>query len=101
MNSVPMNRSEPMAMPTTVTATAIVRDRCRIGVGQVAQVALAQAHEPRAPRGACRPSCSRSDEAAGTAVSDSSSEPKMAEHTVIAIGRNIFPSSPSSVKIGR
>ena len=27
MNSVPMNQSEPMAMPTTVTATAIVRNR--------------------------------------------------------------------------
>ena len=41
------------------------------------------------------------DETTGTAVSDSSSEPSSAEHTVIAIGRNIFPSSPSSVKMGR
>ena len=37
----------------------------------------------------------------GTPVSESSSEPKSAEQTVIAMGRNIFPSRPSSVKMGR
>ena len=44
---------------------------------------------------------SRNDDTTGTAVSDSSSDPKSAVQTVIAIGRNIFPSRPSSVKIGR
>ena len=44
---------------------------------------------------------SRCDDTTGTPVSDSSSDPNSAEHTVIAIGRNILPSSPSSVEIGR
>ena len=56
---------------------AIVRTRWRIAPAEVTQVALAQPHEPRAPRGARRAIFSSSDEAAGTAVSASSSAPKM------------------------
>ena len=37
----------------------------------------------------------------GVAVSDSSSEPVSAKMTVSAIGRNIFPSTPCSARIGR
>ena len=42
-----------------------------------------------------------SDASAGTSVSDSTNAPASAKSTVIAIGRNIFPSVPPSARIGR
>jgi hypothetical protein len=39
--------------------------------------------------------------AAGTKVSDNTMAPVRASTTVIAIGWNIFPSTPDSAKIGR
>ena len=43
---------------------------------------------------------SASDAIAGMNVSDSTSDPKSANSTVSAIGRNSFPSEPSSSRIG-
>ena len=47
------------------------------------------------------PNLRRNDETTGTPVSERRSDPKSAEQTVMAIGRNIFPSRPSRVRIGR
>ncbi len=44
---------------------------------------------------------SASDASTGMSVSDRITEPTSAKITVSAIGRNIFPSTPSSARIGR
>ena len=47
------------------------------------------------------PGLRKNDASTGVAVSERISEPISAKTTVNAIGRNIFPSTPSSARIGR
>ena len=98
MNSVPMKNSEPIATPSTTAAAPTVSRAMRRSPGRArAGSAALTAAIHRLCRSATRagmPRRNTNDASVGTIVRASSSDPKSAEQTVIAIGRNMRPSRP-------
>ncbi len=100
MNSVPSHGTEPMAMTMADVAIASVRGACRRAACRNRRYRVRSASNQRASSW-CPPVRSSRFDATGTPVSESTSAPNNAEHTVMAIGRNILPSRPSSANSGR
>ena len=100
MNSVPRKGMDPTAVRMMTVATPTVAAFRAMATRSTDRYRSRRRTNHDASRWT-PPNFSRKEETTGTPVSERRSDPKSAEQTVMAIGRNIFPSRPSRVRIGR